>query len=717
MKKIFLSVLAFGLVVTTVGCGTSASESAINNLSRQLDDTANTIIKIEAVNPTNLSISRESLEKTTSKTAFDDIILTQNALVNEEAYKSEILTRTATLKNCLSKDIKLSKAQTTAVKDLTAILSKYTNSISYSRTELESTLKSINSLKRRPEKNAERIVSRVNRLACNSNARSAYYENIISTLEQIGCYFDCDNTNSQRPVVVDMPEDISDDNTEVNDTNQTNNSNQINNGSQYENQLDNQTRIDTDNKNQSNVQTPSTHEKNSPNQTDTINQTQNNSNLSKNEQNSAKNENEANNISNTNQINKNTQPAQILPNQNSQNVTTKIENSANLSKNCEIETQKSDDPERYIEIVDKTKESIATTQTPSKSFEEYKAEILKDRPYRDPHKPQPREYVAVDDGQKLHYELRDKNVVTDNSSQNTTQVDNKNIDQKIHTDKDTNADKSANTDKNVLPKNIDTYLPQESNDVEEVNKVDKDLNPMFRQDYPTVLPSFPTQPITNAPTNVSYPYGYTTYPAYPTTPVQMGLGYGRLNPYYQNGARGNIYNRFARFNANRNTDTYGPMMRNIDTFNEYNALGIGGLGANRLGFGGVGTGAINGYENLGYTNNFVGANGLGMNNYASGLANFGANNYANSLGINGYGANELGVGYGANLGGLVANGYTNGFGGFANGLGANQNGFILNSNKINRLSPITNYATFTSAPAERHPERVESEEDLPIEAH
>jgi len=198
MKKLLITTTAIGMSVILVGCGTSASDATITSLSSQLDQTANTVSKVQTINPTSIGVSKSALEKIANKNTYYDIAETQNSLLNEENYKTEILSKTARIKKCLNKDIKLSKAQTSAIKELTSNLNKYTNSVSYSKNELDSTIKNISSMRKKAAKNAEKISANINKLACNSNARSCYYENIINTLDQIGCYFcDC-NSNTQN---------------------------------------------------------------------------------------------------------------------------------------------------------------------------------------------------------------------------------------------------------------------------------------------------------------------------------------------------------------------------------------------------------------------------------------------------------------------------------------------------------------------------------------
>ena len=477
MKKILLSAMALGLCVTMVGCGgTSASDSAINNLSHQLDDTSNMISKVQSVNPNDLAVSKSSIENIASKNAYSNFESTQNALLNEDNYKKVILLETGKLKNCLEKDVKLSKAQINAVKDLTSNLCKYTNSVSYSKNELDSTIKSIVSLKKKTEKNAEKINAKFNRLACNSNTRSAYYENIIKTLEELGFYFDCNENpsypeNINKPVVID-------------------NSNQL---------FDNQGRpiTDTNNANQS--------FENSTN--NSTNQTQN--------------------MENTTNQNTQNQPQSTQNSNKLDNVNTQISNQTN---NEQISNQIATEQNKTCENCDTLNNAQNLT------FDEIKNQI----------RPQTQQTVQ-----------NDNNIVCENCEKTN---DNKNFTTYPAIDERPVVIDEKQTEKprNVLQKNIDTYLPENEDEIDK--KVENnDIDPNFSRP-PMIQPRNQNMMYYPYIQNMMIPENYT-----------CGIG-----------TMGNVYNRFGRFNVGRNTDTYGPMARNIDTFaypNGY-ANGLGMYGAN-----------------------------------------------------------------------------------------------------------------------------------------
>ena len=232
MKKIFLGVMAVTLSLALTACGTSANSATITNLGNQLDETANTVSNIQTVNPTDLNLTKNMLETMSSNTSnnklYSNAYNTQQNLINEEYYKTDILKKTANIKNSLSKNIKLSKAQITAVKDLTSSLAKYTNSIAYTQGEMTNAIKSISSMKKNIDKNSDKINAKLNRLACNSNSRSSYYENLLNTLEQLETCLDIEEeSNTQNIQTMDNKTDNSDNTSDTTDNEQNDANNNI----------------------------------------------------------------------------------------------------------------------------------------------------------------------------------------------------------------------------------------------------------------------------------------------------------------------------------------------------------------------------------------------------------------------------------------------------------------------------------------------------------
>ena len=182
MKKIILSFTALVLCVALAGCG-NQGENAISELGNQLDVTANAISTMPTTNPNSLNLSKDMLDaiatKDNGQAIYGNMLGTQQSLLNEEYVKTAILSRTAKVKNHLSKEIKLSKAQSVAVKELTNSLSQYTNLVTDTKADASNTLKSISNLRGSLDKNSDKINAKINRLACNLNARLSFYENIF----------------------------------------------------------------------------------------------------------------------------------------------------------------------------------------------------------------------------------------------------------------------------------------------------------------------------------------------------------------------------------------------------------------------------------------------------------------------------------------------------------------------------------------------------------
>lgn len=223
--------MAVTLSLALTACGTSANSATITNLGNQLDETANTVSNIQTVNPTDLNLTKNMLEtmsNASNSKLYSNAYNTQQNLINEEYYKTDILKKTANIKNSISKDIKLSKAQITAVKDLTSSLAKYTNSIAYTQGEMTNAIKSISSMKKNIDKNSDKINAKLNRLACNSNSRSSYYENLLNTLEQLETCLDVeDDTTSQNIQTLDNKTDNSDNASDTTDNEQDDTNNNI----------------------------------------------------------------------------------------------------------------------------------------------------------------------------------------------------------------------------------------------------------------------------------------------------------------------------------------------------------------------------------------------------------------------------------------------------------------------------------------------------------
>ena len=203
-NKILLGGLSLLLCLTMTACGNSNENTAINSLSNQLDRTNNSVASIKEISESDFDIAEDVMDKFADENYADNlqrnINITKNALLQEQLYKQEVLDKTAKIKNYLSRDdIKLAKKQTSALKDLTNSLSKYNYNVAYSGNEYNSTFRNYNSMKRYADRNTYRLNAKLNKLACNSNARCSYYENLLNTLNQVENVLGIQDDNTQLP--------------------------------------------------------------------------------------------------------------------------------------------------------------------------------------------------------------------------------------------------------------------------------------------------------------------------------------------------------------------------------------------------------------------------------------------------------------------------------------------------------------------------------------
>lgn len=180
MKKIIVGVVALFLCVCMTACG-NQTETTVSSLTNQLDNTTNTVSCLENINPNDISFENEE--------EFEDIYnqsrQTQNTILSEHDYKSEILTKITEIKDLLSTDLRLSTNQTNALKEHIKTLEKQIELISNTKNDLNSHVKSINSLRKDKKKNNKKIQAKLNQVECGENLRCACYQNILSTLDQI----------------------------------------------------------------------------------------------------------------------------------------------------------------------------------------------------------------------------------------------------------------------------------------------------------------------------------------------------------------------------------------------------------------------------------------------------------------------------------------------------------------------------------------------------
>lgn len=187
-NKVVLGVIVLLLCVTTLGCNNSSNAMIKTNLSSQLDKTNNSIATVKSVSASDVELNNKTQITDERKSAnFQNTLArAQNSLEAERYLKGEIQHKTAFIKKYLQKeDLKLKRTELNALKDLTATLSAYNDNVARSSNEFNSTYRNYNTMKKGAFKNIDRVNAKLNKIASNSNARCAYYINILSTLDEM----------------------------------------------------------------------------------------------------------------------------------------------------------------------------------------------------------------------------------------------------------------------------------------------------------------------------------------------------------------------------------------------------------------------------------------------------------------------------------------------------------------------------------------------------
>lgn len=187
-NKVVLGVIVLLLCVTTLGCNNSSNAMIKTNLSSQLDKTNNSIATVKSVSASDVELNNKTQITDERKSANfqNTLVRAQNSLEAERYLKGEIQHKTAFIKKYLQKeDLKLKRTELNALKDLTATLSAYNDNVARSSNEFNSTYRNYNTMKKGAFKNIDRVNAKLNKIASNSNARCAYYINILSTLDEM----------------------------------------------------------------------------------------------------------------------------------------------------------------------------------------------------------------------------------------------------------------------------------------------------------------------------------------------------------------------------------------------------------------------------------------------------------------------------------------------------------------------------------------------------
>lgn len=226
MKRIIVSTVCGLAALALVGCSSASEDTAIKNLSNQLDRVTNTVSSIsdkqfDSILPQaqNYMVKSQSnnypsqpLQRTTQPvqtfTNGNWYLAAQIAQVQDSAYtqtslKQTLLAQTATLKASLNSHVKLGKSEIKALNSLTNSISKYVTSLNNTKTDIASSVKSIKKLSNLSE-NAEQSGAYLQSLNNHLEARMCYFRNLLNSINEaerivLGNCTNCQYDEPQQP--------------------------------------------------------------------------------------------------------------------------------------------------------------------------------------------------------------------------------------------------------------------------------------------------------------------------------------------------------------------------------------------------------------------------------------------------------------------------------------------------------------------------------------
>ncbi len=201
MKKILLGSLCGLIALTCVGCG-NGQGSTIKNLSGQLNRVTNTVSSLSSsqlsVLTPNAYIANNNGYRTMpiSSTNYNtplgsQVYKLQNSADEQEYLKQNILSQAAMIKSQLTKDLKLSKNQVSALNGLVNSMSKYTSSLNNTKTDVNSSIKMIRRYNSPNNFNADQVGAHYQSLNNHMDARLCYFRNLLNTMNQVENTLEC----------------------------------------------------------------------------------------------------------------------------------------------------------------------------------------------------------------------------------------------------------------------------------------------------------------------------------------------------------------------------------------------------------------------------------------------------------------------------------------------------------------------------------------------
>ena len=225
MKKIILSSVCGLLALVLVGCSSASEDTAIKNLSNQLDRVTNTVSSISdkqfdsimprQIYPINRDFYRQNLTRQDKPQLWQYAQISQNsnsyltnqvarvqAINNEQStLKQTLSSQVAMLKTSLKSHVKLSKDQIKALNGVTNNISKYVTSLNNTKTDIANSIKQIKKVSK--TSSADQITAHYQNLNNHLDARMCYFQNLLNSISHaerivLGSCDDCEFTIPER---------------------------------------------------------------------------------------------------------------------------------------------------------------------------------------------------------------------------------------------------------------------------------------------------------------------------------------------------------------------------------------------------------------------------------------------------------------------------------------------------------------------------------------
>lgn len=198
MKRIIISSICGLLALTLVGCSSASEDTAIKNLSNQLDRVTNTVSSIsdkqyDSILPQAQNYLNDSTRNTQYATPpvsnnsnwyiESQISQVQNGAYAQSSLKQALLSQSATLKASLSSHVKLNKSQIKALNGLTNSISKYVTSLNNTKSDIANSIKQVKKISN-PNENIEQTGAFLQSLNNHMDARMCYFRNLLNSINE-----------------------------------------------------------------------------------------------------------------------------------------------------------------------------------------------------------------------------------------------------------------------------------------------------------------------------------------------------------------------------------------------------------------------------------------------------------------------------------------------------------------------------------------------------